>query len=68
MLTARICGGWDFEAPTYQTITILSKCIKDKLTRKSPAYLYLLCLPSMGIFNLSRGCKSLVDKCNGLNH
>jgi hypothetical protein len=28
-----IYGGRDFEAPTYQTVTILSKCTKLKITR-----------------------------------
>ena len=41
-LTARICGGWDFVAPTYQTVTILSKCIEDKITHISPTRIFIV--------------------------
>jgi hypothetical protein len=29
--TVAICGGWDFEALSYQTVVILSKCTKAQI-------------------------------------
>ena len=37
-----ICGGRDFEAPTYQTVTILSKCTELKFTH-DPRLTYIAC-------------------------
>lgn len=38
-----ICGGRDLEAPTYQAVTILSKCTKA-LIAHNPRITYIVCL------------------------
>ncbi len=41
-LRLAICGGRGFEAPTYQTAAILSKCTKVQITR-IPRLTYIAC-------------------------
>lgn len=40
--TVAICGGRDFEARTYQTVAIFSKCTKLKFTH-FPRLMYIVC-------------------------
>lgn len=55
-----ICVGRDFEAPTYQTVVILSKCTKLKIAHITRPT-YIACCAFVLLFHNCGRCKSSIN-------